>query len=117
MNEEKIVKTSEISVKVGTNVNGVPVRIMWSAQDGEIENQEAGAMFLSIWDPKEQNTMKMDLWTKELSVDAMKVFFHQTLLTIADTFENATGEKNITEDLRDYCYHFAEKMKIMPEDN
>jgi hypothetical protein len=45
----------------------------------------------------------------------MKVFFHQTLLTMADSFEKATGEQAITEDLRDYCYHFADKMNIMPE--
>ena len=73
-------------------------------------------MFLSIWDPKEKNTMKIDLWTKDLTVDEMKQFFHQTLLTMADTFESATGEKNITEDLRDYCYHFADKMKLLKED-
>jgi len=24
----------------------------------------------------------------------------------------ATGEKNIVEDLRDYCAHFADKMEI-----
>lgn len=117
MDEEKIIKTSEISVKVGTNVNNVPVRMMWTAEDGEIDNQEAAAIFLSVWDPKEENTMKIDLWTKELTVDEMKVFFHQTLVSMADTFEGATGEKAITEDLRDYCFHFAEKMKIMPEED
>ena len=45
----------------------------------------------------------------------MKQFFHQTLLSLSDSFERATGEKNITEDLRDYCLHFADKMKILPE--
>ncbi|RFC53427.1 gliding motility protein GldC [Brumimicrobium aurantiacum] len=115
MSEDKITKTSEISVKVGTNENSVPVRMNWSAQDGNIDNAEASAMFLSVWDPKEKNTMKIDLWTKELSIEEMKQFFHQTLVTMADTFEKATGEKNITEDLRDYCYHFAEKMEILPE--
>ncbi|MBW7868540.1 MAG: gliding motility protein GldC [Brumimicrobium sp.] len=115
MSDDKIVKTSEISVKVGTNVNNVPLRMMWSASDANIENSEAGAMFLSIWDPKEKNTLKVDLWTKDLTVDEMKQFFHQTLMTMADTFENATGEKNITEDLRDYCFHFAEKMDLLPE--
>lgn len=113
--EDKIVKTSKISVNVGTNENNVPVRMMWTAEDGNIENQEAAAMFLSLWDPKDKNTMKIDLWTKDLSVEEMKQFFHQTLVTMADTFEKATGEKNITEDLRDYCYHFAEKMDILPE--
>lgn len=59
--------------------------------------------------------MKIDLWTKDMSIEEMKQFFHQSLLTMADTFEKATGEKNICEDLRDYCYHFADKMKILPE--
>jgi hypothetical protein len=32
---------------------------------------------------------------------------------MADSFLRATGEKNIVEDLRDYCAHFAEKMEIL----
>ena len=113
--EDKIVKTSTISIKVGTNDNNVPVRMLWDADDAGIEKSEASAMLLSLWDPKEKNTMKIDLWVKEMSIEEMKQFFHQTLVTMADTFEKATGEKNICEDLRDYCYHFAEKMEILPE--
>ena len=116
MSEDKITKTSKIEVNVGTNENNVPVRMLWSAEDGKIEKKEAMAMFLSLWDPKDKNTMKIDLWTKDMSIEEMKQFFHQTLLTMADTFQSATGEKNISEDLRDYCYHFAEKMDILPED-
>ena len=114
--EDKIVKTSEISVKVGLNANNLPIRMNWTAPDGSVTNEEARAMLLSIWDPKENNTMKIDLWTKEMSVEEMKQFFHQTLLTMADTFERATGEANISADLRDYCFHFAEKMNILPEE-
>ena len=114
--EEKIVKTSTIEVKVGLNENNLPIRMRWSADDGGVENAEAKAMLLSLWDPKSNNTMKIDLWTKEMSVEEMKQFFHQTLLTLSDSFEKATGEKNICEDLRDYCHHFADKMNILPED-
>ena len=115
MEEDKIVKTSEIAVKVGLNENNLPIAMKWSAQDGQVENATARAILLSLWDPESKNTMKIDLWTKDMSVEEMKQFFHQTLLTLADTFERATGEHNISEDLRDYCYHFAEKMKILPE--
>lgn len=115
MEEDKIVKTSEIAVKVGLNENNLPIAMKWSAQDGQVENAAARAMLLSLWDPESKNTMKIDLWTKDMSVEEMKQFFHQTLITLADTFERATGEHNISEDLRDYCYHFAEKMKILPE--
>lgn len=113
--EDKIIKTSEISIKVGLNENNLPIGMKWTATDGAIENSEAKAMMLSLWDPAENNTMKIDLWTKDMTVDEMKQFFHQTLLTMADTFEKATGENKICEDLRDYCYHFADKMKLITE--
>jgi gliding motility-associated protein GldC len=107
-------KKSNIKVKIMTNENNIPESIKWSAEDGGIDNAGAKAMIMSFWDEKEQNAMRIDLWTKEMTVDEMKKFFHQTLLTMADTFERATAEKNITEDLRDYCQHFAEKMNILP---
>ena len=113
---DEIVKKSEIKVNIGLNENKLPLEMKWTATDGNIVDQEAKAMFLSLWNPNEKNTMKIDLWTKDLTIDDMKQFFHQTLLTMADTFENATGEKNISEDLRDYCYHFADKMNILPKE-
>lgn len=114
--EDKIVKTSEIQIKVGLNENNLPIGMKWSAPDGQMDNAPASAFMLSLWDPKEKNTMKIDLWTKEMSIEEMKQYFHQTLLTMADTFEKATGETLICEDLRDYCYHFADKMQILPEE-
>lgn len=116
LKERNIIKTSEIKINVGMNENNVPMRMLWSATDGDIENKEARAMLLSIWDPTDKNTLKVDLWTDEMSIEEMKQFFHQTLLTMSDTFEKATGETKICEDLRDYCYHFADKMDILPEE-
>jgi gliding motility-associated protein GldC len=113
--EDIVSKRSAIEIKVGLNANNLPLEMHWSASDGNIENSPAKAMFLSLWNPDDNNTMKIDLWTKEMSVEEMKQFFHQTLLTMADTFERATGENLISEDLRDYCFHFAEKMEIMPK--
>jgi gliding motility-associated protein GldC len=113
--EDKITKTSDITIKVGLNENNLPIAMKWSAQDGNIKDADAKAIMLSLWDPKDNNTMKIDLWTKDMSIEEMKQFFHQTLLTMADTFEKATGENLISEDLRDYCFHFADKMNILPE--
>ncbi|MFN5786919.1 MAG: gliding motility protein GldC [Flavobacteriia bacterium] len=113
--EDKITRTSEIQIKVGLNENNLPIAMKWSAADGNVQDAEAKAFLLSIWDPAENNTLKIDLWTKDMSIEEMKQFFHQSLLTMADTFERATGEHLISEDLRDYCYHFADKMQILPE--
>jgi gliding motility-associated protein GldC len=113
--EDKIVKSSEITVKVGLNANNLPIGMKWTATDGDIVDAPAKAMMLSMWDQAKNNTMKIDLWTKDMSIEEMKQFFHQTLLTMADSFEKATGEHDVSEDLRDYCYHFADKMNVLPE--
>jgi gliding motility-associated protein GldC len=41
---------------------------------------------LSVWDSKVKESMRIDLWTKEMPVDEMKIFFHQTLVAMSDTF-------------------------------
>ena len=107
-------KKSKIIIEVATNENNIPEEINWTAEDGGVEDAKAEAFILSMWDKDATTAMRIDLWNKEMTVDDMKKFFHQTLLTMADTFERATGEKNITEDLRDYCHHFADKMGILP---
>ncbi|WP_027418026.1 gliding motility protein GldC [Crocinitomix catalasitica] len=107
-------KKSKIEIEVLTNENNLPEQIIWSAAEGGIDKESAEAMILSFWDKKANTAMRIDLWNKEFTVDDMKKFMHQTLITMADSFEKATGEKNMAEDLRDYCQHFAEKMGILP---
>ena len=53
--------TSEITLRVGLDENRIPESLNWSAQDGGIENQEAKAMLLSVWDSKNQESLKIDL--------------------------------------------------------
>ncbi|OOQ60927.1 gliding motility protein GldC [Mucilaginibacter pedocola] len=106
-------KTAEIKLTVQLDDNNVPEKIMWESTDSA--NKDAlpvQAFMLSLWDNSYKNTLKIDLWTKDMPVDDMKRFFYETLQTMGDTFLRATGEKNIIEDLRDYCAHFADKMDI-----
>ncbi|MFT5821008.1 MAG: gliding motility-associated protein GldC [Crocinitomix sp.] len=107
-------KKSNINIEVLTNENNLPEQITWTAKEGGVDGANAEAMFLSLWDKSQNAAMRIDLWNKEFNVDDMKKFMHQTLLTLADTFEKSTGEKNMSEDLRDYCHHFADKMGIAP---
>ena len=104
--------TSEIVLKVGLDENRVPESLSWSAQDGGIENEEAKAMLLSVWDSKNQESLKIDLWTKDMPVDEMKVFFHQTLVSLSNTFMRATQDEKMTETMKDFCDYFAEKLEL-----
>lgn len=103
---------SEIKLTVGLDENRVPETLNWSAQDGGIENEEAKAMLLSVWDSKNQESLKIDLWTKDMPVDEMKVFFHQTLVSLSDTFLKATQDEKMTATMKDFCEYFADKLEL-----
>jgi gliding motility-associated protein GldC len=104
--------TSEIKIAVELDENRVPEKLMWSAQDGGITQEEAKAMMLSIWDGEAQETLRIDLWTKQMPVDEMKKFFHQTLVAMADTFQRATQDEKMADTMKDFCDYFAEKMEL-----
>ena len=104
--------TSEIKFIVALDENRVPEKINWSAQDGGVEVQETKAILLSVWDNKTQETMRVDLWTKDMPVDEMKLFFHQTLVSMADTFYRATNDEKMTDTMKDFCDYFAEKLEL-----
>lgn len=105
-------KTSDIRLSVQLDANNVPERIDWEAQENGAKSSSK-AVLLSLWDEKEKNTLRIDLWTKEMTVEEMKAFFHQNILTLADTFERATGEGRMAAQMRDFADYFAEHM--LPE--
>ena len=93
--------------------NKIPEKLHWTAKDGGVDAEEAKAILLSIWDSKAQETLRIDLWTKEMPVDEMKLFFHQTLVAMADTFERATNDEKMAATMRDFCDYFAEKLQLI----
>jgi gliding motility-associated protein GldC len=83
----------------------------WSAQDGQIHDNTASAFLLSIWDPKEKNTMKIDLWTKDMMVDEMADFYFQAMMTMADTFQRATNQPELSAEMKTFARGFLKKFK------
>lgn len=108
-----VVHTSEIKFKVELDENRVPEAISWNAEDGGISNEPSKAIMLSVWDHKQKDTLRMDLWTKDMPVDEMKQFFHQTLVSMANTFERATDDQKMSATMRDFCDYFAEKLELV----
>ncbi|MCH2197586.1 MAG: gliding motility protein GldC [Flavobacteriales bacterium] len=106
--------SSKIEINVTTDENKVPEQIIWSAPQANVINKEAKAMILAMWDKDERNTLRIDLWDKQMEVEEMKFFVHQTILTLADSFERATGEDKMAATMRDFCDYYAEKMNLQP---
>ena len=47
-----------------------------------------------------------------MMVDEMCQFYHQTFLSMADTFERATGEAEVAKSMRNFAQQFGEKVNL-----
>ena len=104
---------SYIKLRVVLDENKVPEKLYWQADNAETPGEkEMDAFFLSLWDPKENNSMRIDLWTKEMPVEQMFQFFYQNILSMADTLKRATGEEEMSQHMQDFADYFAEKTGI-----
>ncbi|WP_158840714.1 gliding motility protein GldC [Polaribacter sp. L3A8] len=103
---------SQINFEIGLDENKVPEEISWTAKDGDINKEASKAIMISVWDHKKKDTLRMDLWTKDMPVDEMKQFYHQTLVSMADSFERATDDQKMSATMRDFCAYFAEKLEL-----
>ena len=107
-----ITHNSEVIFHINLDENKIPESMSWSAKDGGIENEASKAVMISVWDHKQKDTLRMDLWTKDMPIDEMKQFYHQTLVSMADTYERATNDLKMSETMRDFCEYFAEKLDL-----
>ncbi len=101
---------SEIRLNVGLDENRVPEKMYWSAEDGNINNMEAQAVLLSVWNSESKDTFSVNLWTKEMPINEMKQFFHQTLLAMKNSYHTATSDEKMAATMQDFCDYFYENM-------
>ncbi len=104
---------SDIKITVGMDENRVPESITWDASDGGVTDEKAKALIMSVWDEKSGDTLAINLWTKDMLLDDMKKFFHQTMLSMADTFQRATDDDKMADSMRDFAEYYAEKMDLI----
>lgn len=104
-----MLETRDIQIRVESDTDGIE-NIAWRADDGQSEDfQEAHAFILALWDASKQEALRIDLWTKELTVDDMNDFFFRTLMTMADTYQSATQNNILAADLKIFAQDFARK--------
>jgi gliding motility-associated protein GldC len=103
---------STITIDVNLDEQKIPHQIMWNATQSNSEaKQEAKAMMISFWDGKERAALRIDLWTKEMMVDEMADFYYQTMMTMADTFERATHQAELVNEMKGFAKTFYTKFK------
>src|SRR4030095_14592349 len=103
---------SSIVIDVELDDNRVPNAIEWRATDNTTEKpQQAKAVMLSFWDGAEKTALRIDLWTQKMMVDEMADFYYQTFMTMADTYERATRQTELVNDMKQFAKEFHRKFQ------
>jgi gliding motility-associated protein GldC len=105
---ETIAKQSDIKFTVALDEKQIPVSIDWTADDSGMEGAKpCKAVLISLWDGNEQTSMRIDLWTKDMSVEEMRRFFYETFMGMAETYQRATDEKDVAKEIRAFGDKFS----------
>jgi gliding motility-associated protein GldC len=86
-----------ITIEVQLDDNKLPEKINWAASGQENPDNEVKAFLLSLFDSKTGDTLKIDLWTKDMPLDGMHAFIFNTVKAMGRTYSRAVGNKEVIE--------------------
>jgi gliding motility-associated protein GldC len=95
-------KQSKINIEVNLDENSVPEKISWQADDHPGDGwMDSKAVSISIWDPEKQDSLSLDLWTKDMNIDAA-----------SNTILSSTGDEFMAEEVKNLCEKLVEYLKL-----
>lgn len=101
-------KKSNIHFTVELDDNNIPERILWDASDKPDEGlTETKSISLALWDHSQRNTLRIDLWAKDMPVDDMKRFYIDCIGGLSQSVLTATGDELMAQEMRTLCEKLA----------
>jgi gliding motility-associated protein GldC len=105
-------KTSDINFKVTLDSNNVPDRIEWQAADKpEPGFSETKSVSIALWDHEQKNTLRIDLWSKDMPVEDMKRFYIDCIGGLAQSALTATGDEYMATEMQQLCERLVAHLK------
>ena len=101
-----------IKFEVELDKNHLPVDIKMNTNNEYQEEDLIKALMISAWASRNKETLRIDLWTKDMPVNEMFIMYYQTMKSMSKTLERATGNNKLANALEDYCEFFALETKI-----
>ncbi len=105
-------KKSSIQFSIELDDQNVPERINWDASDKpEDLETETKSISVAIWDGSAKNTLRIDLWTKDMPVHEMKRFYIDCIGGLAQSALRATGDEFMSSEMNALCDRLVKHIK------
>src|SRR5690606_39596205 len=105
-------KKSTIQFTVQLDDKNVPDKIYWEATDKPDPGlSETKSLSVALWDHQQKNTLRIDLWAKDMPVDEMKRFYIDCLGGLAQSMLTATGDEVMANETNALCERLVEHLR------
>ncbi|HEX5171402.1 MAG TPA: gliding motility protein GldC [Cyclobacteriaceae bacterium] len=97
-------RKTEIKFSIELDDNNVPEKIYWDASDKPDHTlAETKSISVAVWDHQQKNTLRIDLWSKDMAVDEMERFSIECIGGLAQTVLQSTGDEYMANEMNALC--------------
>jgi gliding motility-associated protein GldC len=105
-------KKSTIHFTVELDDNNIPEKILWDATGKpDAGLTETKSISVALWDHIQKNTLRIDLWAKDMPVEDMKRFHIECLGGIAQTILSSTQDEFMANEINALCDRLVGHLK------
>lgn len=101
---------SKITFDVELDQENVPKKITWNATDNPQGDKpsETKAVSIALWDHVAKQSLRIDLWSKNMPVDEMKKFYIECLAGLGDSIKRSTDDDHMAHEIHELCEKLAD---------
>jgi gliding motility-associated protein GldC len=105
-------KKSTINFTIHLDQNNVPDKIFWDATDKpDPQLSETKSISINLWDHQQKNTLRIDLWAKDMPVDEMKRFYIDCIGGLAQSILTSTGDEFMANETNELCARLVKHLQ------
>lgn len=106
-------RKTKISFDIELDNNNIPEKILWDATDKPGEGlSETKSISVALWDDKLKNTLRIDLWTKDMPVNEMKRYYIDCIGGLAQSVLSATGDEVMSQEMNALCERLVKHLEM-----
>lgn len=105
-------KKSTINFTVQLDDKNIPDKILWDATDKPDPGlTETKSISIALWDHLQKNTLRIDLWAKDMPVEEMKRFYIDCIGGIAQSIMSSTNDEFMANETNALCEKLVEYLR------
>ena len=102
-----------LKFEIELDENHLPLKIKMNSGENNVDEDSIKALMISAWSAYSKETLRIDLWTKEMMVEEMKFFTIQILDSLGDTYMKSTNDEKIGNEIKMFAKKIGKMSNVL----